>query len=237
MTSHGLASALLGASIALLPATAAAAQAANPAPVMVSAKARPAPPQLRGTIALPATLSRFAGGWERARRSASGDPRLTRMIAPARALARGAQLGFVQAAVHRNIRWISDATEYGRRDYWASPAETLARGRGDAEDRAILKMEALKNLGFAARDLFVTVGTDRVAGPVTVLIVRLDGRYVMLDDTGSAPLAVESRPDFEPMLTLGHGGSWLHGRRRVPQLAANRPAAAASGTAQGAPRR
>ena len=59
--------------------------------------------------------------------------------------------------------------------------------------------------------------------------------FVMLDDTGGAPLMVERRPDFEPMLTLGHGGSWLHGRRRAPhQIAAK---AAPSGTVQATARR
>lgn len=217
------ASALLGASPLLLPATAAAGPTARPSPITVTAAARVAPPNLQGTVALPARLSLYAAGWERARRAATGDPRLSALIAPARGLPRAQQIAFVQSAVHRRIHWISDATEYGRRDYWASAAETLTRGRGDMEDRAILKMEALKNLGVPARDLFLTVGTDKVAGPVTVLIIRDGGRYVMLDDTGAAPLAVDSRPDFEPMLTLGHGGSWLHGRRRsAPQLAAKR---------------
>lgn len=218
---RAVASTLLGACIGLLPAAAAAAPPAHNAPIVVTKNIRPAAPELRGTVALPAKLSLYAAGWERARRTATGDPRLAQLIQPARSLPRAEQLAFVQGTVHRSVRWISDATEYGRRDYWASPAETLARGRGDMEDRAILKMEALKNLGFSASDLFVTVGTDRVAGPVTVLIVRLDGRYVMLDDTGSSPLMVESRPDFEPMMTLGHGGSWLHGRRRTAsQMAA-----------------
>lgn len=235
MTSHRiLASTLIGACIGLLPATAAAAPVAHNAPIIVTKNVRPAPPELRGTVALPAKLSLYTAGWERARRTATGDPRLAQLIAPARALPRAAQIAFVQGAVHRNVRWISDATEYGHRDYWASPAETLARGRGDMEDRAILKMEALKNLGVPASDLFMTVGTDRVAGPVTVLIVRLDGRYVMLDDTGASPLMVESRPDFEPMMTLGHGGSWLHGRRRAPQQLV---AKAAGETVQAAVRR
>lgn len=211
---------LIGACTGLLSAMAAASPPAGNTPIIVTADARPvAAPNMRGTVALPARLSLYSDGWERARRAATGNTRLASMIAPARSLPRGAQLAFVQAAVHRNIRWISDATEYGRRDYWASAAETLARGAGDMEDRAIVKMEALKNLGVPARHLFITVGTDKVAGPVTVLIVKVDGQYVMLDDSGGAPLMVEQRPDFEPMLTLGHGGSWLHGRRRSPQIA------------------
>lgn len=219
--------ALLGASIALLPAAAAANPPSGSGPAIV-VTGKPAAPNMRGTVALPARLSTYSAGWERARRAATGDPRLVRLIAPARSLAQAQQLAYVQAAVHRDIGWISDATQYNRRDYWASASETLARGRGDGEDRAILKMEALKNLGVPARDLFMTVGTDKVAGPVTVLVVKVGNQLMVLDDSGGAPYPVEQRPDFEPMMTLGHGASWLHGRRRAaPQLAANRPGGAA----------
>lgn len=220
--------ALIGASIALLPTAAAANPTPRPTPTIIIT-GKPLPPSMRGTVALPARLSTYSAGWERARRAATGDPRLARLIQPARSLPRAQQLAFVQAAVHRDIGWISDATQYNRRDYWASASETLTRGRGDMEDRAILKMEALKNLGVPARDLFMTVGTDKVAGPVTVLVVRLANQFVILDDSGGAPYLVENRPDFEPMMTLGHGGSWLHGRRRVApqQLAAKRPVGAA----------
>ena len=178
---------------------------------------RVAGPNMSGTVTLPVTAAKYLDSWERARRTATGNPRLSLLIAPARTLSRADQAIYVQAAVHRRIRWISDATEWGRHDYWASAAETLARGAGDMEDRAILKMEALKNLGMPARDLYLTMGRDRVAGPITVLIARIDGRYLMFDDSDVAPKPVEMRPDFEPILTLGHGGSWLHGKRVAPE--------------------
>ena len=182
-------------------------------------------PNVFGTVALPAPARRFAAGWERARRDASGSPRMAALIAPARSLSRDQQIAFVQAAVHRRIRWRSDATEWRRQDYWASAAETLGRGAGDMEDRAIVKLQALKCLGVPARDLYLTVGRDRVGGPETVLIVRSGGRYLVLDDTGGAPFPSDRRPDFEPAVTLGFGGSWLHGRVRG-RLAATRAAGA-----------
>ena len=181
---------------------------------------QPASPHMSGTVALPVKAQRYWESWERARRAATGNAQLAVLIAPARAMNGLQQAAYVQAAVHRRIRWISDATEWGRHDYWASASETLARGAGDMEDRAILKMEALKNLGVPSRDLFLTMGRDRVAGPVTVLIARMDGRYLMFDDSDAPPKPVEMRPDFEPILTLGHGASWLHGKRRAPELIA-----------------
>lgn len=205
-------------------------RAEAPPPVVVTGAATP--PELFGTVALPVRAERFLDGWERARRDASGAPQLAALIAPARNLSRDRQIAFVQAAVHRQVRWRSDATEWGRQDYWASAAETLARGAGDMEDRAIVKMQALKSLGVAPRDLYMTMGRDPVGGPVTVLVVRSGPDYLVLDDSGGAPFATSRRPDFQPMITLGHGGSWLHGRRVAPAPAAAAAAAASVVTAR-----
>jgi predicted transglutaminase-like cysteine proteinase len=124
------------------------------------------------------------------------------------------QINYVQAAVAQRIRWRSDATEWGHQDYWASARETLAHGVGDQEDRAILKMMALRALGFPARDLFLTIGKEKIGGPpITVLLVRMNGRYLVLDDWSGPPIPAERRADFLPMLSFGQGGSWIHGRR------------------------
>ena len=184
-------------------------------------------PNLAGTVALPVDAQRYSASWERARRHATGNARLQHLIAPARALNRAQQIAYVQAAVDRQIRWISDATEWGRHDYWASADETLNRGAGDMEDRAILKMEALKNLGVPDQDLYLTMGRDKVAGPITVLIARIDGRYFLFDDSAAVPKPIDYRPDFEPILTFGHGGAWIHGRRIAPQQIAAKTGAGA----------
>jgi predicted transglutaminase-like cysteine proteinase len=121
------------------------------------------------------------------------------------------QLAFVQNAVNSRIHWISDATEWGQHDYWASAAQTLSRGAGDMEDRAIVKLQALRALGFSNSDLFLTLARDRVGGPLTVLTVRTGGRYYVLDDTGGVPFAAEQRRfELEPILSFGLYGAWTH---------------------------
>ena len=182
-------------------------------PIIVTSQGRPVTPDLFGTVALPVRADRYAAGWRRAARDASFLPSMQRLVAPARGLAREQQLAYVQAAVTRNVRWISDATEWGLHDYWASAAETLQHGAGDMEDRAIVKMQALRTLGFPTRDLYLTIGRDKVGGPITVLLVRLGNRFYVLDDLGGAPIAADRRQGFEPMITLGHNSSWIHGRR------------------------
>ena len=173
-----------------------------------------APNDLFGAVALPAPLGRYQQQWERARQSAVANPRLQALIAPARTLSHQQQIAFVQAAVHKQIGWISDATEWGRHDYWASASETLAHGAGDMEDRDIVKMQALIALGFNPDDLFLTLGRDKVGGPMSLLAIRIaPERYVTLDDLGGAPIFAERRDGFKPTMSVSTRGSWIHGYR------------------------
>ena len=192
----------------------AAAQAQAPAnTIVVTGVHRPIAPDLFGTVAVRAGISRYSDGWYRSRMDATRHPLLQRLVAPARGLAREAQIAFVQRAVHERIRWLSDATEWGRHDYWASAAQTLERGAGDMEDRAIVKLQALRALGFPGRDLYLTMGRDKVGGPITVLIVRTGNRTFVLDDLGGKPIPAERREGFEPVMSFGANATWIHGRR------------------------
>ena len=168
-------------------------------------------PNILGTTAVAIRAARFNGSWAHAMEDASRSPLLLALIAPARGLTPVQQLGYVQSRVNNSIRWISDATEWGQHDYWASASETLAHGAGDMEDRAIVKLHALRALGFNPSDLWLTLARDRVGGPITVLTVRLAGRYYVLDDTGGAPfLADRRRNEFQPIFSFGPTTAWVH---------------------------
>jgi predicted transglutaminase-like cysteine proteinase len=228
---RGIAGSLgLAACVALLAGQARAADPlapVEPAPILVTGKAQVMPPEVLGTATLPIRADRYAIEWARASQDATSVPALQQLIAPARGMSRGEQIGFVQAAVAQRIRWRSDATEWGRHDYWASARETLAHGAGDQEDRAVLKMQALRALGFPARDLYLTIGKETIGGPpITVLLVRLQGRYFVLDDWSGPPIPAERRGDFVPMLSFAQGGSWIHGKRAGTRTATSVGAAA-----------
>lgn len=219
------------AALAVLPTSAATAAVDAPegAPIVVTSRLPGVAPDVLGTTALPLGPTKYAIEWGRASQDASMVPALRQFIEPARGMDRLQQISYVQAAVAQRIRWRSDATEWGRHDYWASARETLARGAGDAEDRAILKMQALKALGVPARDLFLTIGKESIGGPpITVLLVRTGGRYLVLDDWSGPPIPVERRKDFTPMLSFAHTGTWIHGKRVVPRTGAVATAAAST---------
>lgn len=170
-------------------------------------------PALLGTVAVPIKAQRFNDSMQRALQDASASPAMQQLIAPARRLPRLQQIAYVQRAVGANIRWASDATQWGQHDYWASASQTLASRSGDMEDRAILKLQALRALGFNSSDLFLTLARDRVGGPQTVVAARVDGRFYILDDTGGIPFPVEQRRyEFQPLISFGYGGAWVHSR-------------------------
>jgi predicted transglutaminase-like cysteine proteinase len=203
--------------LALATGTAGAADPLAPiesAPIVVTGKMQAVPPNVLGTATLPIRPDRYAIEWARASQDASNVPALRQLVEPARRLGRAEQIAFVQAVVAQRIRWRSDATEWGRHDYWASARETLAHGAGDQEDRAVLKMQALRALGFPTRDLYLTIGKETIGGPpITVLLVRFNNRYFVLDDWSGPPIPVERRTNFVPMLSFAQGGSWIHGKR------------------------
>ena len=223
---HKWAAALL---ISCVPAQALAADAVRrpstlglPSPLSaVRAILAPSPaPSVLGMTALPIRAVRFSEGAQHAFTDASSVPLMQRLIAPARLMNRFQQMAYVQSRVTSNIRWVSDATEWGQHDYWATASETLAHGAGDDEDRAIVKLQALKALGFNQSDLFLTLARDRVGGPITVLMARLNGRYWVLDDTGGVPFPVEGRRfEFQPVLSFGANGAWVYSRPQPAPVA------------------
>lgn len=196
--------------------------------VPAAAQPRPAAaPEMFGTVAIPIDAKRFSKEWTRASEDATSHPALRSLVAGAPRGPRLAQLQFVQSEVHRRIRWRSDATEWGAHDYWASAAQTLERGVGDMEDRAIVKMQALRLLGFSDDELFLTLGRDKVGGPMAVLVARADGRFYVLDDLGGRPVPADRRDGFTPQLSFGGKGVFAHAGQSDPRMAA---------TGAGAPR-
>jgi len=227
---------ILAGGVALVAGQAGAADPLAPlaAAITVTGRFQAVPPDALGTTTLPYRPTRYIDQWDRVNHDSSQVPALVQLVEPARGLGRFEQIAFVQSIVAQRIRWRSDATEWGYHDYWASARETLAHGAGDQEDRAILKMQALRTLGFSGRDLYLTIGKETIGGPpITVLLVRLNDRYFVLDDWSGPPIPAERRKDFVPMLSFASGGSWVHGKRVTPRTAST---AVAAGTAAAANR-
>lgn len=183
--------------------------------VVTAPTSAPAVPHIINTVALDAGMTAYDVRWRRVSAADQKDPRIVAIASAATANSRDplALLRTIQADVSRRIRFRTDLETYRVSDYWASAAETLTRGEGDGEDIAILKMQALKAAGFAARDLYLSVGRERTRGVDALLVARVGDRFYLLDDRNPVPLASPADGRFQPVITLGRNSAWLHGRR------------------------
>jgi predicted transglutaminase-like cysteine proteinase len=180
----------------------------------------PVSPDILGSVGVPVRQTRMDGRWHRVIEPASATA-LARFTGPVATLGRQQQVAFVQGAVNRTVAYRTDIDNWGREDHWATADETLARGSGDCEDFAIVKMQALRQLGFEQRDLYLVIGEDPARGTHAVLLVRLGDRFWVLDDRTN-PLVDSARiRNFRPTMTMGSGMAWLYGA----ELSAHRSAA------------
>ena len=66
------------------------------------------------------------------------------------------KLNRVNAFFNANVQFINDQALWEKKDYWATPIETLSIGGGDCEDYAIAKYFTLKQLGVDESKLRLT---------------------------------------------------------------------------------
>lgn len=134
------------------------------------------------------------------------------------AAGRGGSLPDLLAAVNRSVnRLVSyrrDADLYGMTDHWAAPGETLARGMGDCEDYAILKMAVLAKAGVPARSMSVVIVRDeRRQVYHAVAAVQAGGGAYILDNLEAELRRDSELPDYMPLYSVSAGRGYIYGRR------------------------
>lgn len=118
----------------------------------------------------------------------------------------------VNAWANRRIRFVEDAKLYGKADYWAPAQTTLRLGAGDCEDIAIAKLQALAAIGVPRSDMFLTVARDLARhADHALLVVRMDGRFWLLDNSTDRVLDAQESYDYQPVLSFSQNRKWLHG--------------------------
>ena len=118
----------------------------------------------------------------------------------------------VNRVTNARIRYVEDRVQFGRPDYWAGARATLASGKGDCEDYAITKMQLLIAHGFRAEDLTLTIAKDMIHGSDhAVLLVRHEGRYLMLDNVTDRILDGSRSNEYKPIFSYSDRKAWLHG--------------------------
>lgn len=114
--------------------------------------------------------------------------------------------------VNREIAYVEDRDLFRKADYWAGARKTLQLRKGDCEDIALTKMQLLAAAGFSRDDMFLTIARDRARNADhALLIVRVDGRFVILDNATDTVLDAAPSYDYAPVLSFGGKATWLHG--------------------------
>ena len=133
---------------------------------------------------------------------------------------RFAQLKAVNARMNQ-AKYTSDKTNWGRKDYWATPAEFMSRF-GDCEDYAIVKYLSLRMLGFKEDELRVVAVNDlnlKVGHAILMVILRdkkKRKRYFVLDNQIKQVVESYKIRHYQPVFSINKRNWWRH----LPRTAA-----------------
>ncbi|HIF09731.1 MAG TPA: hypothetical protein EYQ81_07710, partial [Sneathiellales bacterium] len=113
-------------------------------------------------------------------------------------------------------KYITDKNNWGRKDYWATPAEFMANF-GDCEDYAIIKYLSLKLLGFKESEVRVVAVKDlnlKVGHAVTVVFWKDPKtgkkRTLLLDNQIKKVVDARAVRHYQPVFSINSKYWWRH---------------------------
>ena len=118
-----------------------------------------------------------------------------------------ARVEIINRGVNQAIRYVSDDQQHGVADRWSAPLQTLKTGLGDCEDYAIAKYALLRAAGMPETDLKLVLVRDlAVRQDHAVLAVRLEGRWLVLDNRRTTLMEGRDLQSFMPLFAIDHRG-------------------------------
>ena len=161
---------------------------------------------------LPVHKTAFDAQWSRVRHGGLSRGMAAALLRNVSGGASRANLAAVNSWTNAHVRFVDDRVQYGRPDYWSGARATLRRGAGDCEDIAIAKMQLLSAIGIPRSDMYLTIARDLVRNADhALLVVRLEGKYWLLDNATDELLDASKSYDYRPILSYSETGKWLHG--------------------------
>lgn len=116
---------------------------------------------------------------------------------------------------NRHIEFGDDQQIWGQSDYWATPMETLAKGKGDCEDFTIAKYFTLLNMNVPIESLRLVYVKARIGGPsssiqqahmVLTYYPSPEAEPLVLDNLISEIRPASRRRDLEPVFSFNGQG-------------------------------
>ena len=126
-----------------------------------------------------------------------------------------ARLQKVNQFFNRRIIYADDTEAWGQSDYWATPLESLAKGKGDCEDYVIAKYFTLLNLGIAENQLRLIYVKARLGGVnsqiqqahmVLAYYPNMESDPLILDNLINDIRSSARRPDLTPVFSFNGQG-------------------------------
>lgn len=116
---------------------------------------------------------------------------------------------------NQRIQFRPDQEIWGQDDYWASPLQTLAAGRGDCEDFVIAKYATLLAVGVASdrlRLVYVRARLPDLAQPLPHMVLAYypapGAEPLILDNLRPDVVPASQRPDLAPVFSFNSAGLW-----------------------------
>lgn len=122
------------------------------------------------------------------------------------------KVNLVNSHINNALSYKTDLELWGKKDYWASPIESLAQGEGDCEDYAIAKYFSLIELGVPEDKIrLMYVRQLTVNEPHMVLIYFESPGEIpfVLDNFNEKLLPASMRKDLKPIYSFNGQGLWL----------------------------
>jgi predicted transglutaminase-like cysteine proteinase len=140
-------------------------------------------------------------------------PLLQTMLQQAASVDDEARLEAVNVFFNRRIVFAEDSQTWAQADYWTSPIELLAQGRGDCEDYAIAKYFSLLATGMPSSRLRLVyvraqVGADIQAHMVLAYYAQANAEPLILDNLITSVRPASRRPDLVPVFSFNSDGLW-----------------------------
>lgn len=174
-------------------------------------------PDVFGSVALAVSRTPFDARWRRASTAGLGEGAWSQAIRSVQGQSRITQLQTINKWVNARISYVDDIRQHGVADYWSTASETLANGRGDCEDYAIVKHSLLRRMGIPESEMFLVIARDLVRrADHAVLAVRVDDGLLILDSQTDHIIDARDIRDYRPIMSYAGGKSWTHGYRVSP---------------------
>ena len=142
------------------------------------------------------------------------------------------KLAQVNAFTHRHFTYAEDKLQFGKEDYWASPAELLASRLGDCEDWAIFQYVSLRHMGIPEQQMRLVYVRAAIGGTFSsisqahmVLAYYPEGsdEPLVVDSLISDILPASQRTDLTPVFSFNAEGLWVGtGRQKSRQSSSAR---------------